>query len=102
MKKIILTAIGICVALAAIIAIYRFAFRKSIPAGADMHRFKVPNLRNISKTAPYFHDGTQLTLEDAVRGMFHFELGKQPSDAQVSSIATFLKALNGESPYFEK
>lgn len=67
----------------------------------DLHKFKVPNLRNISKTAPYYHDGTQQTLEDAVRGMFRFELGKTATDQQVSSITTFLKALNGQNQYLE-
>lgn len=67
----------------------------------DLHKFKVPNLRNIAKTAPYYHDGTQETLEDAVRGMFRFELGKTATDQQVSSITSFLKALNGENQYLE-
>lgn len=67
----------------------------------DMHKFKVPNLRNISKTAPYYHDGTIESLEEAVRLMFHYELGKTASDEQVASITTFLKALDGESEYFE-
>ena len=66
----------------------------------DIHRFKVPNLRNISMTAPYFHDGTRETLEEAVRDMFRFELGKTASEEQVSSITTFLRSLDGESPYF--
>lgn len=67
----------------------------------DMHKFKVPNLRNISKTAPYYHDGTIESLEEAVRLMFHYELGKTVTDEQVASITTFLKALDGESEYFE-
>lgn len=67
----------------------------------DMHKFKVPNLRNISKTAPYYHDGTIESLEEAVRLMFHYELGKNATDEQVASITTFLKALDGESEYFE-
>ena len=67
----------------------------------DMHKFKVPNLRNISKTAPYYHDGTIESLEEAVRLMFHYELGQTATDEQVASITTFLKALDGESEYFE-
>lgn len=67
----------------------------------DMHKFKVPNLRNISKTAPYYHDGTIESLEEAVSLMFHYELGKTATDEQVASITTFLKALDGESEYFE-
>lgn len=68
----------------------------------DLHRFKVPNLRNISLTAPYFHDGTQATIEDAVRGMFRFELGKNATDEEVASISAFLKALNGKNKHLVK
>ena len=68
----------------------------------DLHKYKVPNLRNISKTAPYFHDGTLKTIDEAVKAMFRFELGKEATDEQVTSITTFLKALDGESPHFEK
>lgn len=67
----------------------------------DMHKFKVPNLRNISKTAPYYHDGTIESLEEAVSLMFHYELGKTATDEQVASITTFLIALDGKSEYFE-
>ncbi len=64
---------------------------------ADLHRFKVPGLRNISKTSPYFHDGTQATIEDAVRAMFRFELGvKEVPESDVASISAFLRTLDGE------
>ena len=64
---------------------------------ADIHRFKVPGLRNISKTSPYFHDGTQATIEDAVRAMFRFELGvKEAPESDVASISAFLRTLDGE------
>ena len=64
---------------------------------ADLHRFKVPGLRNISKTSPYFHDGTQATIEDAVRAMFRFELGvKEAPESDVASISAFLRTLDGE------
>ncbi|MDY3892065.1 MAG: cytochrome c peroxidase [Bacteroidaceae bacterium] len=63
----------------------------------DLHRFKVPGLRNISKTSPYFHDGTQATIEDAVRAMFRFELGvKEAPESDVASISAFLRTLDGE------
>lgn len=63
---------------------------------SDLHRFKVPGLRNLSKTAPYFHDGTQNTIEDAVRAMFRFEIGmKDVSDSDVASISAFLRCLDG-------
>ena len=64
---------------------------------ADLHRFKVPGLRNISKTSPYFHDGTQATIEDAVRAMFRFELGvNEAPESDVASISAFLRTLDGE------
>ncbi len=60
--------------------------------------FKVPSLRNIVKTAPYFHDGSAATLDVAIKTMAEHQLGKQLSDAQVASIAKFLNALTGELP----
>lgn len=58
--------------------------------------FKVPSLRNIAKTAPYFHDGSVATLGEAIKQMADHQLGKSLTDAQVASIATFLGALTGE------
>lgn len=63
---------------------------------ADLYRFKVPNLRNLSLTAPYFHDGSQPTIEDAVSAMFRFELGKTATQDQITAISSFLKALEGQ------
>jgi len=57
--------------------------------------FKVPSLRNITKTGPYFHDGTVASLEDAVRLMGEHQLGKTLTEAEVTSIVTFLEALEG-------
>lgn len=68
----------------------------------DLHRFKVPGLRNVELTAPYFHDGSQATLEDAVRAMYRYELGRTPSDEDVARIVAFMKTLNGVSPYLNK
>lgn len=65
---------------------------------ADKHFFKVPSLRNVAKTGPYFHDGSVATLEDAVKTMADHQLGKTLSDAEVASIVTFLNALTGEIP----
>ncbi len=73
----------------------RFAVTKQ---DADKMVFKVPTLRNIEKTGPYFHDGTVETLEDAVSQMGDHQLGRQLSKADVASIVTFLKALTGELP----
>lgn len=66
---------------------------------SDRHVFKVPSLRNIEKTAPYFHDGSQATLEAAVKTMAEYQTVKGSLSAdEVSSIVTFLKTLTGELP----
>jgi len=64
----------------------------------DRMVFKVPSLRNIDKTGPYFHTGKVLTIEDAVKQMAEYQLGKQLADDEIASIVTFLKALTGEIP----
>lgn len=65
---------------------------------ADRMAFKVPSLRNIEKTGPYFHNGKVATLEQAVAEMGEYQLGKTLSQAEVKSIVTFLKALTGDVP----
>jgi cytochrome c peroxidase len=65
---------------------------------ADRMMFKVPTLRNIAKTAPYFHDGSAKSLNDAVRMMGKHQLGLELSDAEVTSIVAWLGALTGELP----
>ncbi|HTY17147.1 MAG TPA: cytochrome-c peroxidase [Myxococcota bacterium] len=62
---------------------------------ADKYFFKVPSLRNVAKTAPYFHDGSVKTLPEAVRKMAWHQLGKELSDADVQSIVVFLGSLTG-------
>lgn len=62
----------------------------------DVHRFKVPGLRNVALTAPYFHDGTMATLEDAVRAMAKYEKGVTLSEEETAKIVAFLKTLTGE------
>jgi cytochrome c peroxidase len=64
----------------------------------DKMSFKVPSLRNIAKTGPYFHDGSIKTLDEAVKLMADHQLGKQLKDDEVKSIVTFLGALTGEVP----
>jgi cytochrome c peroxidase len=64
-------------------------------AEADRGRFKVPSLRNIEKTGPYFHDGKEASLDQAVRDMAEYELGKKLTDEQVKQIIVFLKVLTG-------
>ena len=60
--------------------------------------FKVPSLRNITKTAPYFHDGRVTELEKAVRVMGTTQLGKELTDQEVTDLMTFLEALTGVVP----
>lgn len=62
---------------------------------SDKFFFKVPSLRNIELTAPYFHDGKAATLEDAVKQMARLQLGKDLADDDVKSIVLFLKSLTG-------
>jgi cytochrome c peroxidase len=64
----------------------------------DRMVFKVPSLRNVAETAPYFHDGRVATLEEAVRRMGRYQLGKKLTDAQVASVVTWLGSLTGTVP----
>lgn len=63
---------------------------------ADKMMFKVPSLRNIEKTGPYFHDGQTKDLATAVKMMAEYQLGRQLSGADTQSIVTFLKALTAK------
>jgi cytochrome c peroxidase len=65
---------------------------------ADAFMFKVPQLRNVAMTPPYFHDGSAATLPQAVRIMGQLQLGKQLTDTQVSDIVSFLESLTGQVP----
>jgi cytochrome c peroxidase len=58
----------------------------------------VASLRNVAKTAPYFHDGSVADLSEAVRIMAKTQLNKDLSQDQVKKIAAFLNALTGELP----
>lgn len=60
--------------------------------------FKVPTLRNISKTAPYFHDGSAKTLKEAVKMMSRHNLGIELKDEEIEKIVKFLNTLTGEKP----
>ncbi len=59
----------------------------------DKFIFKVPVLRNIALTAPYYHDGSIKTMEEAVKNMGSLQLGKDFTDNEVASIVTFFKSL---------
>jgi len=73
----------------------RFGITK---AEADKFMFKVPSLRNVAKTAPYFHDGKIADLPAAIREMGKLQLGKSFTDDEVKWIGAFLDALTGEVP----
>lgn len=62
----------------------------------DRHRFKVPGLRNVALTAPYFHDGTQATLDEAVKAMAKYEVGVDLSEQETKQLVAFLQTLTGE------
>lgn len=62
----------------------------------DKHLFKVPMLRNVAVTAPYFHDGAAADLRTAVVGMGEHQLGLDLAADEVDAIVAFLKTLTGE------
>ncbi|ESS66957.1 cytochrome c551 peroxidase Ccp [Methyloglobulus morosus KoM1] len=64
----------------------------------DEHLFKVPTLRNIALTAPYFHNGAVKTLDEAVKVMAKLQLDKDLSKDEITDIVAFLNALTGEFP----
>ncbi|XXX72032.1 cytochrome c peroxidase [Sorangium sp. So ce134] len=66
--------------------------------GADWMVFRVPSLRNVAQTGPYFHDGSVSSLEEAVRMMARHQLGKELRDREVHLIARWLGSLTGEIP----
>ena len=66
---------------------------------SDRMMFKVPTLRNVEKTGPYFHDGSAKTLPEAVQMMGRHQLGLELSETEVASIVTWLNSLTGELPH---
>lgn len=64
----------------------------------DKFMFSVPTLRNVEKTAPYFHDGSVQSLDEAVRLMAYHQLGKELKKEEIDSIVAFLKTLTGQIP----
>ena len=65
---------------------------------ADRFMFKVPTLRNVELTYPYFHDGAAATLEDAVDTMGRLQLGRKFTKDENAKIVAFLKTLTGKQP----
>jgi len=68
---------------------------------ADRFLFKVPTLRNVEMTYPYFHDGEAATLTKAVDTMGRLQLGKEFSAEENARIVAFLKTLTGDQPEFQ-
>ena len=66
----------------------------------DRFKFKVPTLRNVELTYPYFHDGEAQTLSQAVDIMGRLQLGRKFSSTENAAIVAFLKTLTGEQPSF--
>lgn len=64
----------------------------------DKHMYKVPTLRNIELTAPYFHDGQVQTLNEAIKKMQIHQLGIIPNKKNTDDIEAFLKTLTGDTP----
>lgn len=62
----------------------------------DRHVFKVPGLRNVALTAPYFHDASAQTLEEAVMVMGRYQLGRKLSNEDLQALTAFLRTLTGE------
>lgn len=64
---------------------------------ADRHVFKVPSLRNVAKTGPWFHDGSITSLDEVVRLMAYHQVGLTLEPAQIADLVAFLGALTGEA-----
>lgn len=82
----------------------RYGFKKDTGRGevtakeADRHMWRVPTLRNIEHTAPYFHNGSVTSLDEAVRVMASTQLNRELSEQQLDDITAFLESLSGEFP----
>ncbi len=67
---------------------------------SDRFKFKVPTLRNVELTYPYFHDGEAETLTEAVDVMGRLQLGKEFTQDENDKVVAFLKTLTGDQPSF--
>jgi cytochrome c peroxidase len=67
-------------------------------AEQDRYAFKVPSLRNVARTSPYFHDGSAQTLEEAVSVMSRYQLGRELTVTELQRIVQFLETLTGRNP----
>lgn len=64
----------------------------------DKPVFRVPSLRNVAQTAPYFHDGSARSLPEAISMMAQYQLGREVSDDDISKLESFLNSLTGDRP----
>ena len=67
-------------------------------SASDEMMFKASQLRNVERTAPYFHDASAKTLDEAVKLMASYQLNKELSDGDAQSIVTWFKTLSGQIP----
>ena len=65
---------------------------------SDKNMWRVPTWRNVAVTAPYFHNGSVATLDEAVRVMAKTQLNKELADNEVKDIVEFLNSLTGQFP----
>jgi len=71
--------------------------RFNVTQDADnLYEFRVPSLRNVALTAPYFHDGYAATLEQAVAIMAKYQLGRPMPEEHLNAITAFLRSLTGQ------
>ena len=63
----------------------------------DKMMFKVPSLKNIAETGPYFHDGSAKTLPDAIRAMGRYQVGVVLTEPEIAAIAAWMRALSGDA-----
>jgi len=68
----------------------------------DKNVYRVPTLRNITLTAPYFHDGSAKTLKEAIQKMAYYNLGMRILDSELEPLVAFLKTLTGKKPHILK
>ena len=61
-------------------------------------KFRVPTLRNVARTGPWFHDGSVPSLSEAVRRMGRYQLARTFSAREVQDVVAFLESLTGELP----
>jgi len=75
---------------------YPFENKGGFLGANGMRKFKVPTLRNIAQTSPYFHNGAIKELEEAVRIMSKYQLGNEFNTTQIKDVVEFLKTLSGK------